>query len=199
IGQDGPLFLGESLYASGATPAAFADVGGEPCFLGWHEARKGVGLLAKMMAEGYRWHEVAAVHFWLGPDRSDLHYNSWQPVCVLCREWNWTFAGGQPVKRTLKVFNDTHSYDPIDVRWVLTVGGKVQNQGGRTFSCPAGGALEHAVTFPAPKVKERTAAEWVLTCSRGGREVFREVKPCWVIDPDGAPAVKVAKQDLVVL
>ena len=35
-------------------------------------ARRGVGLFAKMLAEGYRWHGVAAYQFWFGPDRADL-------------------------------------------------------------------------------------------------------------------------------
>src|SRR5262249_38480482 len=91
VGDDKPLFLGESFFASGHTPSYFAQLSGDGAFLGWPEARKGIGLFARMLSEGYRWHGVAAFHFWFGPDRADAHYNSWQPVCVLCREWNGTF------------------------------------------------------------------------------------------------------------
>src|SRR5205823_7399678 len=124
IGADKPLFLGESFFASGYQPSAFAQVSGEAAFLGWPEARHGVGLYARMLSEGYRWWGVAAFHFWLGPDRGDLHHNSWQPVCVLCREWNWTFEGGQKVTRTLKVFNDTRSAHGIGASWKLVIGGQ---------------------------------------------------------------------------
>ena len=61
IGDDKPLFLGESFFASGYTPSAFSALSGESAFLGWPEARKGVGLFAKMLAEGYRWHGVAGI------------------------------------------------------------------------------------------------------------------------------------------
>ena len=79
-----------------------------------------------MLAEGYRWHGVAGFQFWFGPERADLHYNSFQPVCVLCREWNWTFAAGEKVKRTLKVFNDTRYDDPIEMTWTFDHGGQVR-------------------------------------------------------------------------
>ena len=117
-------------------PSAYAALIGEAAFLGWTAARPGVGLFAKMLAEGYRWHGVAGFHFWFGSDRADLHYNAFQPVCVLCREWNWTFAGGQEVKRTLKVFNDTR-FDDADRRSTWSVPRRRQGRrprAGKTFA-----------------------------------------------------------------
>ena len=65
-----------------------------------------------MATEGYRWAGFGAVHFWMTDSTGGI-YNSWQPVAVLCRQWNWTFASGGKVARTLKVFNDTRFADPI--------------------------------------------------------------------------------------
>ena len=117
------------------------------------------------------------------PTRADLHYNSFQPVCVLCREWNSTFGGGEKVKRTLKVFNDTRYDDPVEMTWTFTVAGKPSDGGKQTFHAQAGHGRgdRHRVHAP-PVVKERTPAELTLTCRRGGKEVFREVKACRVID-----------------
>ena len=198
IGDDKPLFLGESFFASGYTPSAFSSLSGESAFLGWPEARKGVGLFAKMLAEGYRWHGVAAFQFWFGPDRADLHWNSFQPVCVLCREWNNTFGAGQKVKRTLKVFNDTRYDDPIEMTWAFGFPGRPGDKGGQTFHLKPGTAEETTIEFAAPAVKVRTPVELTLTCRRGGKEVFREVKSCWVIDPDGAAKPTLAKDELAV-
>ncbi len=93
---DRPIFMGESYYVRGNNPAAFSQFAGEGCFTGWGPGtRQGAGLLAKMLAEGYRWHGVAAQHFWFGSEDAALHYNSWKPVCVLCRQWNWTFRRRQ--------------------------------------------------------------------------------------------------------
>ena len=101
-----------------------------------------------MLAEGYRWHGVAGFHFWFGRDRADLHYNSFQPVCVLCREWNSTFGGGQKVKRTLKVFNDTRYDDPIEMTWTFDRRRQGRRtQGKQTFHLKPGTAeeIEHRV------------------------------------------------------
>jgi Glycosyl hydrolases family 2/Glycosyl hydrolases family 2, TIM barrel domain len=200
IGDDKPLFLGESFFASGYTPSAFSSLSGESAFLGWPEARKGVGLFAKMLAEGYRWHGVAGFQFWFGPDRADLHWNSFQPVCVLCREWNNTFAAGQKVMRTLKVFNDTHDDEPIEITWSVMTAKRLGDQGKQTFHLKPGTAEETHIEFTAPRESGvgRNHAQLTLTCRRGGKEVFREVKSCWIIDPDGAAKPALAKDELVI-
>jgi beta-galactosidase len=199
IGDDRPLCLGETFFASGSTPSAYAQVGGESCFLGWSDARQGVGLLAKIMSEGYRWHGVAAFHFWFGSDRADLHYNSWQPVCVLCREWNWAFGSGQEVRRTLKVFNDTRFDDPIEMHWQFRLGDRTVAEGGMPYNIAPGLAEETTIRFQAPVVKERTSGELILTCARKGQEVFREVKPLAILDTHGAPRPAVVGAELAVL
>jgi beta-galactosidase len=198
IGDDRPLFLGESFFVSGGTPAMFAEVGGDGAFISWPDARGGVGRAVRMLAEGYRWHGVAAVHFWLGPDNTTAHYNSWQPVCALCRQWNWTFGGGRQVARTLKVFNDTRYPDPVELRWLLTVKGKPVAQGRKTFRLDPGHSRETTISFRVPAVKERTPGELVLTCHRKGAEVFRAVKKLWVIDPEGAARPALTRRELAV-
>jgi len=196
---DRPIFMGESFYARGSPPSAYAQFGGEGCFEGWGPAtRLGVGRLAKMLAEGYRWHGVAAHHFWLGSSETDLHYNSWQPVSVLCREWNWSFGGGTVVPRTLKVFNNTHRGGPVETTWELKVGGKKVASGSRTDRLAPGGTAEFRIAVAVPPVGKRTNGEFVLTCRRDGREVFREVKPVAVIVA-GGPKPRLRKDQLVVL
>ncbi len=198
IGDDKPLFLGESFFASGGTPSMYAQLQGEAAFLGWTAARPGVGLMAKMLAEGYRWHGVAAFHFWMGTDRADLHYNSFQPVCVLCREWNWTFAGGEEVKRTLKVFNDTRFDSPIELHIKRTLGGKVIGESNKTFLVAPGMTADYPYSFVLPKVSGRTAGELVLTCERDGKEVFRDVKPFYVIPVESPAKPDLRKEQLAV-
>lgn len=196
--RERPIFMGESFFARGYPPAAFAAIGGESAFLGRAETKRPVGLYAKMLSEGYRWAGVAAFHYWFADD-GDLHYNSWQPVCVLCRQWNWTFGGGETVKRTLKVFNDTHTTSPIEMGWQFVVGGKVLQQGKQTFPLGAGLSQETEIEFKTPPAGKRTPAKLVLTCSRDGKEVFREVKDAWLIAQDGGPKPAVAKAGLLVL
>lgn len=174
-----------------ARPTAVAAVGGEAAFLGPRGAAAGMAALARMLSEGYRWRGVAAFDLGVaggadaGPDRA------WQPVCVLCREWDSTFAAGVKITRTLKVFNDTRSAAPITVHWLFqtkNTRGIKQVRGKRTVHPGPGAAEEFAVTLDVPAAAGRTEAELVLSCERDGVEVFRDVKPCRILP---APAGKV--------
>ena len=180
-----PIFHGETYYLTGNRPADLSQMGGEEAFIGWSGAKRGAGLLAKMMSEGNRWHETAAFHFWLGSDSVEPYYNSWKPVCVLVREWNSAFGGGEHVTRTLKIFNDTHYADPIQMSWKVTVDGKDVASATKTYTIAPGHNQDETLAFTAPVVSQRTAGELVLTCLRGGKEVFRDVKPIAIIDTDG--------------
>ena len=91
----------------------------------------------------------------------------------------------------MKVFNDTRYDDPIQLTWAITTPKRLGDQGKQTFHLKPGAAEETEIEFTAPADKGlrqgRGPAELTLTCRRGGKEVFREVKNCWVIDPDGPP------------
>ena len=54
MSRDKPLFLGESYFANGKPPAAYAEVMGESAFLGRTAAAAGVTQFARMLSEGYR-------------------------------------------------------------------------------------------------------------------------------------------------
>ncbi len=199
IGDDRPLFLGESFFAMGHPPAAYSAVIGESAFLGRAQAEAGVRLFAKMLAEGYRWHGIAGFHFWMSGDGPDnRHYKAFQPVCVLMREWNTTFGAGREVKRTLKVFNDTRFADPIELRWQFLVEGRKAAEGTQVFRLAPGTAEVTNVSFQAPQVERRTRAEFIMTCSRSGQEVYRDAEPCALI-PDNVPRPQIATDDLLVL
>jgi beta-galactosidase len=180
-----PILMGESFFARGYPPSWFAGVSGETAFLGRTEAARGVGLFAKMLSEGYRWAGVN-FHFWFG-DETTIHYNSWQDVCVLCRQWDWTFGGGTTVPRTLRVFNDTHYPDPIEAAWELRLGRRVADSGKKTCAIAPGMAEDWEIAAKVPTVTSRTQGEFILTCARKGKEVYREVKPVAVIPQDRAP------------
>ena len=207
IGDDKPLFLGESFFANGFPPAAYSAVIGEAAFLGRTTAEEGVRLFARMLAEGYRWHGIAGFHFWFaGDDPTNIHYKAFQPVCALVREWNSAFASGSEVKRTIKVLNDTRLDDPIDFEWWL---GDEAPQSKEPFqpshkkalTIPPGAADEFVITLKMPTVAERRSVTFNYSCSRGGQKLFADSKtyhvlagqtakpsvtPIAVFDPKGA-------------
>jgi len=194
-----PIFHGECFFASGIAPAEYAALDGDHCFVGISEASHAKALYGKILSEGWRWCEVTAFHFWAGGEDGTF-FNSWKPVCVFCRQWNWTFGGGSEVKRTLKVFNSTRSSDPIEMGWQFKVGDKVVAEDKKTCNLPAGeNSEEIEITFKVPAVTERANGEFILMCARGGKEVFREVKAVSILNTDAGPKPEVDKAALVVV
>ena len=112
------------------------------------------------------------------PRTPRLHYNSWKPVCVLCRQWNWTFGGGSTVDANAEGLQR----HPLRRPHRDGLGTAVGRQSGRpgekkTFQLGPGQARGvHGLRSSVPTVAKRTAGQFILTCSRGGKEVFREVK-----------------------
>jgi beta-galactosidase len=182
-----PILFGESYFATGIDPADLASVGGEAAFVGKAESYPTMGLIGKMLSEGYRWSGVN-FHFWLG-DESDLYYNAWQPIAVLCRQWDWTFGSGQRVARTLKLFNDTRTEQAITLTATLTLGGKPVTSLSSLHHVPAGQDETFDITLPMPQVTTRQEGNWVLALSVGSKQVFRDVKAVSVLP---APTIKIS-------
>jgi len=182
ISKDKPLFFGETFYSPGYDLAALAAAGGESTMVGKGESLPAVGLIGKMMSEGYRWSGVAAFHLWKGHD-SDLYYNSWQPIAVLTREWDSTFASGQKVKRTFGIFNDTHYEQPLEFTWTLMVNGKKAGSKTASYTLAPGSNKKFDDVVPMPSVPVRQDGQLILSLSSGGKEVFHDVKTISVLPP----------------
>ena len=181
ITEQKPIFLGETFYWAGNELSDLATVGGESAFVGKAESYPAVGMIGRMFSEGYRWSGLAAFHFW-GGNATDLYYNSWQPIAVLCRQWDSTFASGQKVPRTLGIFNDTHFAQPVSLAWTLDVGGK-KIAGPSTLHTLAPGSNEKfSVLLPMPAVASRADGTWTLTLSVHGKPVFQDVRPILIVN-----------------
>ena len=182
ITQTKPIVMGESFFAEGNDAASLATVGGESAFVGKSESYPAMGLIAKMLSEGYRWTEQVSFQFWMGGE-SDLYYNSWQPVAVLCRQWDWRFASGKKIDRTFGIFNDTRYADPITFTWSLIVNGKPAGSGSSIHTVPGGEADKFNLQIPVPEVAKRAEGTLTLTLLVKGKQVFSDVKPLSVLPP----------------
>ena len=197
---DRPIFIGKSInHFPMNNPQFLSQIGGDACGVCWQYAQSGAGLFARMISEGYRWYGISSVQFTHTQEQAGDYYASWSPVCALCRDWNVTFAGGTTVARTVKILNDSHCPDPINFSWKLSVDGKPVAGAQHTLAVPPGGAQELKIALPLPLVKTRTRGEWLLTCSRADKELFRDRKEIWVIDPDGGPKPVFNEGELAVL
>ncbi len=175
-----PIVMGESFFAEGNDAAALATVGGESAYVGKAESYPAMGLIAKMLSEGYRWNEQVSFQLWMGGE-SDLYYNSWQPIAVLCRQWNWQFAAGSHVKRTLGIFNDTTSSDPITLTWSLKVLGKTIATATSVRPVGAGHCDKFDIQLDLPTVSARSEGELYLSLTVKNKVVFEDRKPLSIL------------------
>jgi beta-galactosidase len=171
VTQDKPILLGEAAYVNGNDAAEFATVGGERSLVGKAEARDGMVTFLDMLAQGYRWSGIN-YHFWIG-ELPTRYQRTWAPVAVLCRQWDWTFGSGQKVKRTLGIFNNTHSASPITLQWTLSIDGKPAGQGGEVHNVAVGGEEKFDVEIPVPTVAQRAEGKFELKLTRDGQTVYQ--------------------------
>ncbi len=179
---DRPIFKGEVFFANGYGTEQFATIGGEKCFIGIGEVGDGMRRLGQIFNEGWRWAEVSAWQHWLGGGYG-RYWNGWQPVAVLCRQWDTTFGPGQAVERTLKVFNNTSKGGPISVTWELQIDGKKVGGESKEITLAPGTEQEWAIRFTVPQVKAATAGKLVLSASRNGAPVYRDERDLRILVP----------------
>ena len=189
--QKRPRFLGEDYFATGINPFDYAYYGGENAFQGKAQARPAAGIIARMLNEGYRWAGIAAWHFWIGEDDAVNQYGSNAPRAVLVREWNRTFASGQKITRTLRIYNDTQHADPLTFEWKLRFGGKDIAGAKTTIKVPPGEYMQVPLALTMPKAmgtNSRLDGALILTLTVGGKPAFSDRKPLTVIETTTPPA-----------
>ncbi len=196
---DRPIFKGEVFFASGYGTEQFATIGGERCFIGIGETGDAMRRLGQIFNEGWRWGEVAAWQHWLGGGFG-RYWNGWQPVAVLCRQWDTTFAPGQTVERTLRVFNNTSKADPVTATWELQLDGKRIGGESREFALAPGSEQEWTVRLTLPKVPAAVRGSFVLGATRGGAAIYRDEREIRVLVPalvakPGLPAAELVVCD----
>ncbi len=179
--QQRPKFIGEELFAAGINPA-YAYFGGEQVFLGKMGNRPAVGKAMQIISQGYRWAGITACDFCQQPSDADgSQYNGWAPRAVLVRQWDFTFASGSTVTRTVGIFNNTRFTDPLTFSWKLALDGKEIAAQSTTHQVPPGECEKFDVSIPVPRSTDRLEGEWTLTLSACGEMVFRDVKAVSVL------------------
>ncbi|MBC8140675.1 MAG: hypothetical protein H7Y38_04460, partial [Armatimonadetes bacterium] len=161
-----PRYLGEDFFATGINPADYAFLGGEETFQGKAATKNAVGLVQRMLTEGYRWAEYGAFHFWVGGDSPAIQHKSNAPIAAFAKEWDSTFGSGAKVTRTVGLFNDSFRITtPITVVWTLNAKGKTLQQGRVTKTVAPGTNAKFPVTVTMPTVAPGARLEAVFAIS----------------------------------
>ncbi len=184
--QTRPRFIGEDWFIAGNHPE-FSTFGGEAAFGGKAGCVPAGGLLIGMMQQGYRFADYGAWHFWMNQsDADDSQYRYFAPRAALCREWDWSFAAGQTVKRTIGLFNDTFDHSPMTFAWKLDAGGKTLAGETREYAVKPGARQLVEISLPMPAATDRVEGELVLSVSVKGQEVYHDSKAVSVLAPSQA-------------
>jgi Glycosyl hydrolases family 2, sugar binding domain/Glycosyl hydrolases family 2/Glycosyl hydrolases family 2, TIM barrel domain len=192
-----PRFIGEDYYIAGHHPE-LSYLGGEAVFTGKAGTLPAAGLMARILTEGYRWAECGAFHFWMSQSDTDQSfYRSFAPRAVFCRQWDWTLGSGRAVTRTLGIFNDTHSSDPMTFTWTLNVGGRRLAGETKDYQVEPGRNEKFDIQFKLPQVQQRAEGVLLLALSVKGAEVFRDTKAVSILPPS-APVAGLGASDLLV-
>lgn len=189
-----PRYLGEDFFANGINPADYAFIGGEETFQGKAATRNSVGLIQRMLTEGYRWAEYGAYHFWLGGMDGPTQHAANAPIAAFCKEWDSTFPSGAKVVRSIGLFNDSfRETRPLTFNWTLTSGAKTLAKGTLTKTVAPGESAKFPVTVNIPLVPagSRVETSWNLSVSVGGKTVYSDKKSWSVL---GVPLAKRAGQ-----
>jgi hypothetical protein len=81
---------------------------------------------------------------------------------------------GQPVQRTLIVYNDTFADEAVTVRWEAKLAGNRIAGADVPLQIPLGDHVEIQIAFTPPKPGN---LELILVSQKNGKECFRDTKP----------------------
>jgi len=180
-----PLVLGEVFYYAG-NPSAMAWIGGPDVYRGKTYADRAAAVYARIAIEGARWQGVTAICPWVGPLPDALV--SFEPRAAFVREYNSCFYPGATMRRTIKVFNDTHSSDPLTLKWRVMLDGRQVAAGEKTYRVPPGRAAQDTLSARLPRAERRLDGRLELELYAGDRRVFTDSKPVSVLPTGGAVA-----------
>ena len=197
-----PLYIGEYLWSPSSTPDRYTVFFGDDAYLDLSHYRvAGKATAWRYQIEAYRAQGLSGGCPWnifeggKLPD-SPMYQavkTGYRPQCAITRDWSDMFFPGQTFTRRITFINDVLRPAKLQARLECRADGQVADA--MTLGLPLGPAEIRAeqVGLRAPDAQQETAFEFVVTLSEGGKEVFREVRPCRVIPAEPVPGVPPGK------
>lgn len=172
-----PLILGEEFYYAGSGSMAW--FGGPEVFRSKQHRDRAATRYVRMGIEGARWQDVAGICPWMGvlPGAE----KSFMPRAVFVREHDSCFFPSAVLTRTIGVFNDGRSREPLTLRWRLIFAGKEAVKGEKTYAVEPGHHVDDTLTIKLPAAETRLDGELQLDLLAEGRQVFADARPIAVV------------------
>ncbi len=189
-----PLYIGEYLWEPSNTPDPYSLFHGDEAYTdldGYREAAKAAAYRYQM--EGYRAQGMSGGCPWniFAPEPDNAMYRAstlaYRPQCAIIREWDTAFYPGQTVERSITFINDVLRPAKLKASCFCSLGGRESSRVEKLLEMAPAEIRHEPLRLTVPEAPERTAFDMVFTLEEGGREVFREVRPCWAVPAEPAP------------
>jgi hypothetical protein len=124
--------------------------------------------------EAYRYFDVCGLNPWFDPDEIDVFGpQAYAPLALAIRERTHDFYAGDPIPRTVFIYNDSFASARLTLRWRANVPGTPDQVGSATSTLAPCTVATWRLRLHAPRVSRRTALRLWLTLLRGDQAVFR--------------------------
>lgn len=193
--KEKPLYIGEFLWIPSSDPSWDTVWSGDESYRDYRQYHR-LGKAASWRDQiiGYRRHEVSGISPWTmiegGPLSNEnplvlVHRYAYQPIAAFPREYDSRFFGGETVRRTIDLFNDSFEDRTITFEWVATYGKERIKDGRRMLGMASGAHEVVTITLNLPRVTERTPGGYTLRVTVGNETVFQDAHPLFIFPRPG--------------
>ncbi len=180
-----PLYIGEFLWMPSRDPSTQTLFFGDEAYRDhqtyWLKAK---AVVWRMQMLAYRHYGVSGISPWTVVEGGELNETNplwvaqrdiFRPLAAFVREYDRRFFGGEWVKRTIELFNDTiKDLSRVLFRWQLLDGSQVVAEGKEELRMLSGAHFERELRLPLPKVTNRKTLTLKLSLEAPGVANFTE-------------------------
>ncbi|MEW6354928.1 MAG: carbohydrate-binding domain-containing protein [Planctomycetota bacterium] len=185
-----PLYMGEFMWSPAEVPGPYALFLGDDAYPDFRLGRTRAKAMAwRFQVEAFRQEELAGMCPWTlwesrgFPEDDGIMYPTirrvYEPNAAFVREYDCRFFGGESVKRTVYLYNDTFANANLTLKWELKKDGQAVDSGEHTFAAAPAQKIDTEVTLKMPEVAERTPLEFVVKVKNGDRLAFEDTHAYW--------------------
>ncbi|MGQ9730452.1 MAG: carbohydrate-binding domain-containing protein [Candidatus Zipacnadales bacterium] len=196
--REKPLYIGEYLWSPSSTPDRYTLFFGDDTYTDIGTYRRTAKAQAwRYQIEAYRAQGMSGGCPWnifeggaMDPAQNPMYHQAtlaYRPQCALIREWNTRFFSGAEVKRTVTFINDVLRSAKLRAEWFCKVGDHETFHNAIDLDMQPADIIRRTLPVTVPEVPKCTPFEMIFTLSEKGREIFREVRPCWAMPREEPP------------
>ena len=184
---DKPLIFGEVFHYQLGTPD-MSWIGGPSVYRSVRHQDVAATRYMRIAVEGARWQDTTGICLFGEVDGyfKDT-FRSYEPRAVFVREHNSGFYSGRRFERTIRVFNDGRTTDPLTLKWSVVLDGEVVLSGEKTYSIEPGHHEGDTIGGQLPTVTRRVRGHLNLELYAQGERVFDDTKAVVVAPPPSGP------------